>query len=65
MTIAVALVYGVTYLNQGKLDPSGVGVGTVQVRRYFQLSREAEEDWMEWEIGRAESFLLAIFGGSC
>ena len=31
MTIVVALVYGVTYLNEGKLDPSGVGVGTVQV----------------------------------
>ena len=30
MSLVVAVVYGVTFLNQGRLDPQGVGIDTIQ-----------------------------------
>ena len=30
VTTGVALIYGLTYINQGKLDPNGVEIATVQ-----------------------------------
>lgn len=30
MSLAVALVYGITFINQGRLDPDGVDISKIQ-----------------------------------